>query len=142
MGNRADLVAGITTMVNAFISANPTLLKRHFRSRPMTILSDWPCSYLDLRPTSVSYDSALRTTEFTPSIVFVDRPTESGETSDRIDTIVDAFTDHLDSYPHLVPGTSWSVGAWSDEAIPLSDETSAAGVRWTFGPITFRNGRS
>lgn len=139
--NRVDLVSGIGTMMAAYIAANPTLLRRHFRSRPKGLVTDWPCSYLDLRPTAIHYDAGLRATTFTPSIVFVDRETDAGETSDRIDVLVDSFTDFLDSYSHLVAGSVWSDGTWSEEAIPLGDDTQAAGVRFTFGDISFLNGR-
>jgi hypothetical protein len=91
-------------------------------------------------PTTLHYDSSLRETQFTPSVVFIDRETDSGETSDRIDVLVDAFTDFLDSYAHLVAGSVWSDGTWSEESQPLGDGTSAAGVRFTFGPISFLNG--
>lgn len=142
MGNRASLVTGIGTMMAAFIAANPTLCRRYFSARPTSLVTDWPAAYLDLRPMRVHYDSGLRDTLFTPSIVFVDGAFDPTESTNRVDAIVDAFTDHLDSYPHLVTGTSWSDGTWSDESVPLSDDTSAAAVRWTFGDITFKNGRN
>jgi hypothetical protein len=144
MGNRVDLVAGIGTMMTAFIAAHPDLLKRHFRSRPPSLVTDLPCSFLDLRPETVHYDSGLRDRLFTPSIVFVDRLTDNGETTDRLDALVDAFTDHLDNYAHIVAGTSWSGGTWTDEQETLGGEgegAPAAAARWTFEPINFKEGR-
>jgi hypothetical protein len=141
--NRANVVTAIGTMMAAFIAANPTLLLRHFKVRPTGALTDWPMSYLDLRPTTISYDSSLRETNFTPSIVFVDRPTDNGQTADRFDALIDAFTDFLDTRGHidsLIANSVWSTGTFTEEAVPLGDETFAAGVRFTFGPITFLNG--
>ena len=142
MGNRVNLVAGIGTMLTAFIAANPTLLKRYFTARPTSLVTDWPCAYIDLRATRVGYANGLRDTVFTPSIVFVDGDFDPQATANRIDALVDAFTNHLDSYARLVTGTAWSDGSWAEERIPLSDETVAAGVRWTFGDITFKEGRN
>src|SRR5436190_6422550 len=139
--NRANLVDGIATMMAAFIAAHPTLLLRHFDARPKTTLTDWPCSYLDTLGMTVHYDAGLRETIFNPQIVFVDRETDSLETSDRIDVLVDTMTDHLDSYPHLVAGTSWSDASWTEEAVPLSDSTSATGVRLSITGLSFLNGR-
>ena len=141
MGERQDLVAGVTTMMAAFIAANPTLLKRHFRARPESALTDWPCSWLDLRPESVSYDSAMRDRTFNPSIVFVAGGSTNDDSMALLDSIVDAFTDHLDSYPHILTGSAWSDGQWSEETIPLSDATDVPGVRWTFSPILSKRGR-
>ena len=142
MGERQDLVSGVTTMMAAFISANPTLLKRHFRARPESLVTDWPCSWLDLRPEGVSYDAAMRDRTFSPSIVFVAGTGDNDQMMALLDSIVDAFTDHLDSYPHILTGSAWSEGTWSDEAIPLGDETSTPGVRWSFAPILSKRGRS
>lgn len=141
MGDRANLVAGLLTLLDAFIAANPTLLRRRFKSRPPSLVTDLPCAYIDLRPERVSYDSAMRDRFMTPSIVFVDRLTDNGETMDRFDLLVDAFTDHLDNYPHLVAGTAWSDGTWADESEEVGDGVTAAAVRWTFGPINFKEGR-
>ena len=142
MGERQDLVSGVTTMMTAFAVANPTLLKRHFRARPESAVTDWPCSWLDLRPEQVSYDSAMRDRTFNASIVFVAGLGTNDQMMDVLDSLVDAFTDHLDSYPHILTGSAWSDGEWSDESIPLSDETRAPGVRWTFAPILSKRGRA
>jgi hypothetical protein len=139
--NRSDLVDGIATMMAAFIAAHPTLLRRHFDARPKTMLTDWPASYLDTLGMTIHYDSGLRETIFNPELVFVDRETDANETSDRIDALVDSMTDHLDSYPHLVAGTSWSDAEWAEEAVPLSDGTSATGIRLRITGLSFLNGR-
>ena len=142
MGERQDLVSGITTMMSAFISANPTLLKRHFRTRPESAVTDWPCSWLDLRPEDVHYSEGLRDRTFNPSIVFVVGQGDNDQQMTLLDSIVDAFTDHLDSYPHILTGSAWSDGSWSEESVPLSDDTSTPAVRWTFAPILSKRGRA
>ena len=139
--NRADLVAGIGTMMAAFIAANPTLLRRHFGSRPKSLVTDWPCSWLDKVPATIHYDSSLREENYLPELVFADRETDSDETSARLDVLVDKFTDFLDGYPHIVAGTVWSDAQWADESVPLSDSTAAAGVRLRIGPVSFKPGR-
>jgi hypothetical protein len=141
MGERQDLVSGITTMMTAFIAAQPTLLKRHYRARPESAVTEWPCSWLDLRPEEVSYDSAMRDRTFSPSIVFVGGRGDNDQMMALLDSLVDAFTDHLDSYPQILTGSAWSDGSWSDESIPLGDETVTPGVRWTFSPILSKRGR-
>jgi hypothetical protein len=142
MGERQDLVAGITTMMDAFILANPTLLARHFRTRPESAVTDWPCSWLDLRPEEVHYDSAMRDRTFNASIVFVVGQGDNDQQMTLLDSIVDAFMDHLDSYPRILSGSAWSDGSWSEESIPLSDDTSTPAVRWTFAPILSKRGRA
>ena len=141
MGERQDLVSGVTTMMTAFIAASPTLLKRHFRARPESAVTDWPCSWLDLRPEAVAYNPAVRERNFNASIVFVAGLGDNDQMMTLLDSIVDAFTDHLDSYPHILTGSAWSDGSWSEEAIPLGDDTSTPGVRWTFAPILSKRGR-
>lgn len=145
MTARVDLVSGLLAMLGDFHTAHPDLLARYFKVRPPSLVTDTPCAYIDLRPETVHYDSGLRDRFFTPSIVFVDRLTDNGETMSRFDTLIDAFTDHLDNYPHIAVGTSWSGGTWNDESEnlgrPDGDDAPAAAARWTFDPINFKEGR-
>ena len=150
MGARQDLITGLLAVLDAFIAANPTLLRRRFKVRPPTLVTDTPCAYIDLRPETVHYDSGLRDRTFTPSIVFVDRLTENGETMDRFDVLIDAFADHLDNYPHLTgSGTTrnnvWSNGTWADESETLGSTDGstapAAAARFTFTDVLYKEGR-
>lgn len=112
---RADLVAGIGTMVNDYIAANPTLLARHFRFRPPSEVTDTPYSYLELRPESIAYDNSIRERIITADLVVLDRWTEGGETMDRVDILADALVTHMASYYHIVPSSWWSEVQVTDE---------------------------
>lgn len=140
MGERQDLVAGVTTIMDAFITANPTLLKRHFRTRPESAVTDWPCSWMDLRPEQVEWNPAVRERRWQVSIVFVAGGGDNDQQMTLLDELVDEFMDHVSGYLHIIPGSSWDGGTWSEESIPLSDETSAPGVRWTFTPVFSKRG--
>lgn len=151
MGARVNLVAGMLDVLDQFIAANPTLLVRRFKVRPPTLVTDTPCAYIDLRPESIHYDNSIRDRVFSPSIVFVDRLTDNGETMDRFDTLIDAFTDFADNYPllALVSGVRsngvWSDATWADESETLgsSDGTTApaAAARFTFNNVLYKEGR-
>ena len=135
---RADLVAGMTTMMQAFIAANPTVIRRHFRVRPMSQTTDLPCSYLDLRPETVTHDSGLRIRTMNPSVVVVFGLTENAETIDAMDAAVDLLMDHLTSYPHIIAGSWWSSLTVSEEAA----EDGNIAVRFTFDALSFGEGRN
>ena len=136
---RVDLVAGFTTMMAAYIAANPTLIKRHYRSLPAQF-QDLPCSYLDVRPERVSHAQGLRDRVTSPSIVVVTRLTDNGETTDIHDVLVDSLLDWFTSYPHIVTGTIWSDMTVADEAI--GDDNQFVGTRFSFGNISIAEGRT
>lgn len=115
---RADLVTGFSTMMNAYIAANPTLLRRHYRMRPPSDITDTPFSYLDGRPEQIQYDHALRERIMSPELVVLDRWTEAGEVMDRLDTLTDSLIVHFGSYYHIVPGSWWTELQLADEAQP------------------------
>lgn len=114
---RADLVAGLGTMMNAYIAANPTLLRRHFRYRPPSTVTDTPFSYLDLRPETIHFDSAIRERIVTVDIVVLDRWTENGEVMDRLDILADSLISFISgsTYFHVVAGSWWTEMAITDE---------------------------
>jgi hypothetical protein len=136
---RVDLVAGVTTMMTAYIAANPTLLRRHYRSIPAQF-QDLPCSYLDVRPETVSHANGLRDRVTSPSVVVVTRLTDNGETTDIHDVLVDSLLDWFTSYPHIVTGTVWSDMTVADEAI--GDDSQFVATRFSFGNISIAEGRT
>jgi hypothetical protein len=138
MGFRQDIVAGVTTMMDAFISANPTLLVRHFRSRPESE-KDLPATYLDIRPETVAHSAGVRVRTMSPAIVLVTRLTESGQTSDEHDALVDALVDHFTLYPHIAAGTVWDAMTVSDESAGADNQFAA--TRFVFNDVSDGVGR-
>jgi len=124
---RSDLAAGVDTMMNAYIAANPTLLRRHFRARPPNTTTDTPFSYLDLRPEKISYNAAIYERVVTADIVVLDRWTENTEVMDRMDDLTDGLIEHFRSYYHLVPG-SW----WSEVTVADEEQDGMVGSRFRF----------
>jgi len=137
---RADVVAGMTTMMQAFIAANPTLVRRHFRVLPESFTTDIPCSYLDLRPEQISHDSGLRQRLMSPSIVVIFDAADNGEVIDAMDTTTDLLVDWFTSYPHIVSGTVWDAMTVADESVP--NNLGMVAVRFTFGNISILEGRT
>jgi hypothetical protein len=147
MNARTEVVAKMLSILAAFHAAHPTLLVRSFKVRPPSLVTDTPCAYIDLRPFTVHYDSSMRDLVLSPSIVFVDRLTDNGETMDRFDTLIDTFTEFLDAYPYLAVGNAvWSNGTWTDEAEnlgrPDGQEAPAAAARFTFNDALYKSGRT
>jgi len=146
MGGRVDLVTGLVAILDSFIASNPTLLRRRFTVRPPSLVTDLPCAYIDLRPETIHYDSAMRDRVASPSIVFVDIVTDNGESMQRKDVLVDAFTEHLDLHPLILTGNGvWSDGTWSDErenlGRPEDNDAPALAVRFTFNDVLIKDQR-
>jgi len=138
---RSDVVTGFGTMMAAFIAAHPTIILRHFRSRPPSSNTDMPFTFLDLRPEAISHVAGLRERLMNPSIVAVFRLTDNGETTTVQDAAVDLLVDWFTSYPHIVAGTVWDAMTVSDESLQ-DGETYFAAVRFTFGNISIHEGRT
>lgn len=133
---RSDIVAGITTMMSAYIAANPTLLRRHFRYKPPSSVTDTPFSYLDLRPETIGFDNSTRERILTADIVVLDRWTESGEAMDRLDDLADSLVTFISgsTYFHIIAGSWWSQMTIGDE-----DQDGLVGFRVSI-PIHFMDG--
>jgi hypothetical protein len=74
-----------------------------------------------------------------PSVVLVTQLTESGETSDIHDTLVDYLVDHFTGYPHIAAGTSWDSMTVADES--AGDDNQFRATRFTFNDISNGEGR-
>jgi hypothetical protein len=139
MGFLVDLVAGVTSMMNAYIAANPTLLIRHHRSRPAQF-QDLPASFLDLRPETITHSQGVRVRTTTPSIVVVTRLTDNGETTDIHDTVRDSLVDWFTANPHIIAGSVWDEMTVADEA--EGEDNQFVATRFSFGDISYTEGRT
>lgn len=137
MGFRVDLVAGFTSMMEAYIAAHGRIV-RHHRSLPAQF-QDLPASYLDLRPETIAHSEGVRVRTMSPSVVVVTRLTDNGETTDLHDLICDELVDWFTGYPHIIPGTVWDEMTIADEAVGNDDQFVA--TRFTFGDISIGEGR-
>lgn len=137
---RVDLIAGMLSMVDAFMATNPTLLRHRYKVKPASFTTDLPCAYIDLRPEAITFANGLRDRVISPSVVIVDELTDNGETMGRFDVLVDALVDHFTGYPHLVAGTVWDRMSVADEAQGTNNQY--AGARFTFENVSKAEGRT
>jgi hypothetical protein len=141
---RTDIVAGFTTMMTAYIAANPTKLTRHFRFNPESP-RDIPYSYIDLRPETVGFEVGLRTRVLTPTLVVVGRPTEGGQMADTMDALVDSLVDFIGDYGGSFGGHITATSVWS--RMVVTDGTEEIGesrfpaARFSFPDLENSEGR-
>lgn len=133
---RQDVVAGLVTILEAYKTANPTLLRHVFDVRPQGPVSDFPYAYVALRPESIRHASGTRTRTMQPSVVVVDTLASNGETYDRFDVLVDGLVDQFTAYPHIVANT-----IWDEMSVAEEDTPGFAAVRFTFSNVEITEGR-
>lgn len=135
---RADVRTGVATMMQAFISAHPTLLKVHWDEKPSGF-TNLPCSYLSPRPETISHDSGTRERVMSPSVTVVK---DGRQTMASFDALVDLLVDHFTTYPHIVTGTIWDRMTVEDDREEAGDGSSLPSVRFTFTNLSIREGRT
>lgn len=141
---RTDITSGLVTILDAFITANPTLLRRSERGRPPSVVGDLPIAWVDRRDESIVHDSGTRTRTMQPSVLVVAPITDNVETVIRFDTLVDLLVDHFTDYPHITSNTIWSSMTVEDESYSEGDEPVRYfhAVRFSFGNVSIQEGRS
>lgn len=139
---RADLRAGLVSMLNDFTTSNPTLLRRTFPVRPETLLKDMPFAYVELGIETTGFSQGLRHRTYAPGVVVVDARTTNAETMGRKDALIDLLVEHMTGYPHLVAGSSWSNLTVADEVAEMGDGTTADATRIAFADFDKGEGRN
>lgn len=141
---RTDITTGLVTILDAFVTANPTLLRRTERGRPPSIVGDLPIAWVDRRDESISHDSGTRTRTMTPSVLVVDSQGDNLESAARWDTLVDKLVDHFTTYPHITSNTIWDRMTVEDETYSEGDEPIRyfPAVRFSFGNVSIQEGRA
>jgi hypothetical protein len=143
---RTDTRAGIVTAATAFSAANPTMLRAVHAAKPTRYSGDIPFGYVELLTESIAHSSGLRMRTLSPSFVVVGRPLENDQSTGEFDALVDALVDHFTTYAHISPNTVWDEMTVSDESeeIQTADQSERIypAVRFTFGNVLAREGRS
>lgn len=91
----ADVVAGLKSVLDTFIAANPTLLHAAYPSRPSGV-TEVPFAYIGARDEVIKHSEGVRDRTFTPTVVVIDTYADNDQTMGRLDILqdglVDAFT--------------------------------------------------
>jgi hypothetical protein len=143
---RQDLTAAIVASIDAFIAANPALLRRSERARPPSPIGDLPLAFVDGRDERIHFDAQTMDRVMTIAVVVVSSLGDNVETLVRHDVVTDALIDHFNaSYIQFVPNSSWTDLVIGDEDYPVvsADGTTAHffATRLTF-VVSLMEGRS
>jgi hypothetical protein len=134
----------LVTAIDAFISANPTLLRRSETARPPSVMGDLPLAWVDSRNETAAYDSGLRARTMSPQVVVVSPLADNAETVARHDVLVDKLYDHFNAYAHIATNTSWDRLTVADEDFSVESETGTRhfyATRFTFENVLILEGR-
>ena len=143
---RQDITTQLVVAIDAFVVANPTLLRRSEVARPPSIVGDLPIAFVDGRAESISFDSGIRERVMTPAVLVVSPLADNIETVQRHDVLVDALVDHFTDYAQIVVNTVWDRMRVEDEDYPvdLADGTTRHfyATRFTFNNVSIMEGRN
>jgi hypothetical protein len=143
---RADVRAGMVAAVQAFITANPTLLRKVHTSRPTNFAGDIPFAYIDLLAETATHTEGTRERVMAPSVVIVSRPLDNETQVAAWDVLVDLLADHFTSYPQFTANSIWDRWTLTEEGEEVQTAPDSIRVfptvRFTFDNVSLREGRS
>ena len=117
---RTDLRAAGVAAIDAYITANPTRLRRSEAVRPPSVAGDLPLAFVDDMSERIHFDMQTMDRVMSMAIVIVSPMADNVETVGRHDTIVDSIIDHFNtSYIHFVANSSWTDLVVNDEDYPV-----------------------
>jgi hypothetical protein len=137
---RVDLVDALYDLLIAYQTANPTLLRRVYRTRPAAF-EELPSAFVGPREEAITHTSGTRERTIAPSVVVVDTFTDNIETGDRMDVLMD---DLIDVFTAGVSQIPWAI-IEPTGVTPGELEASGAIYRAesiAFARTTIREGRS
>lgn len=139
---RADSVAGLMTVLNAYKTAHPALLRGVYSARPGGPTFEKPCAYVGNRDETQMHDSGIRTRTLTGlQVIVVDTFPDNAQTADRMDVLVDDLSDAFTAAPHALGGNSVvSVTSIADTEVQMG-EAIYRGAIFTFGTAVAQEGR-
>jgi hypothetical protein len=113
---RARCVSGVYTVLSDLRTANPTLLKGLWKSRPKSMTNlDLPGAYLGTRREAVTHSSAIRQTTLSIPVTFVVPVPDNAEAETFMDDLMDAARDAFTLNYHAASGFSITAQDSADE---------------------------
>lgn len=138
---RADAVAGLKAVIDAYLAANPSSLVATFDYRPESFALT-PLAFVDTRNETVVHDAGTRTRTMTPVVVVVDRITTNTETMARLDALVDGLLDQFTATNPLVAGGNWRGSVSISDSFEQVGDNYYQAVTFSFGDVLISEGRS
>lgn len=99
---RQDVYSAVTAIIDAFIAAQPTILRKHHLTFPRTIAGEVPFVYLSINE-SVLHDWQTRITTFDGFIGYVDTNADPQETQQRVNAFADGLREWLTANARIIP---------------------------------------
>ena len=123
---RQNVTAAIVESLDAYIAANPAMLRRSEVARPPSVVGDLPLAFVDSRTERIHFDAQTMDRVMTLPVVVVWPLADNFETVRLADVLVDSIIDHFNaSYIHFVANSSWTDVEIADEDYPVpSDDGS------------------
>lgn len=105
---RQDVNTGVgTTILQAFATANPTLLRKVLTERPQTLSGELPLAWIDQMDESITHANGVRQRQMDGLVVNIaDIAPAPEEFSDRANFVVDALLDWMTANYHSASATS------------------------------------
>ena len=107
---RAGVRAALNTSLQAFLAANPTLLRQVYRARPASL--NPPCAFVgNWREPSITLDTSIATRKPIIELIFVQGEYDNAETMDRQDVLTDAAVSYFgdSAQAHIASGVILSM---------------------------------
>lgn len=99
---RQDCYDAIAAILDAFIAAQPTVLRKQHLTFPRTMAGEAPFVYLSINET-IAHDWQTRITVFTGFIGYVDTAADPDEAQDRVNAFADYMREWLTVNSRIIP---------------------------------------
>ena len=143
---RQDITAGLVVILDAFIAANPTMVRRSEIAEPPSVAGDLPVAFVAGRPERITHTAQIRQRTMSPSVLVVSSITDNVETVQSHDALVDALVDHFTASPHISSNTIWEDMTVADEDYDVASADGTVrhfyATRFTFEDVSIQEGRS
>ena len=104
--SRQALNDALAAIMAAFITANPTVVRRYWSELPASLNGEASFVYQGPINETITHDGGLRSTLFTGSLGYVDFISDPEETNTRINTFADFMREWFTANYHILVSTS------------------------------------